>query len=262
MTFAQRCCVCMAIGIRDTHRCIERSTDCDCPICGEYMFTSLRTVVFMTCGHSIHRRCYEEHIKTSYRCPICSRSIANMEWQFLRLQRAIETQPMPDEFKNTKAFIYCNDCLAKTTVKYHWLGLRCGVYVHPPSSEPLILLRTSTYILSIDATRTIQRNCLSSRIHPTPPHQIHHRHRPRPSIQPPPHGQAPGAAHAIALSPTSNLEPQPPSRRHPASSTPSLLPWLSPLNREPSTLSPQWPPHPFNSAAMLVLQTILTKILR
>ena len=23
--------------------------------------------------------------------------------------------------------IYCNDCSAKSTVKYHWLGLRCGI---------------------------------------------------------------------------------------------------------------------------------------
>jgi len=123
----QTCCVCMSISIRDTHRCIERSTDCDCPICGEYMFTSPQTVVFMRCGHSIHHRCYYEHMKSSYRCPICSRSIMNMEWQFSRLERAIEAQPMPPEFQDTKAWVYCNDCSAKTSVKYHWLGLKCAV---------------------------------------------------------------------------------------------------------------------------------------
>ena len=123
----QTCCVCMSIAIRDTHRCIERSTDCDCPICGEYMFTSPQTVVFMKCGHSIHHRCYREHMKSSYKCPICSRSIVNMEWQFKHLERAIETQPMPPEFQDTKAWIYCNDCSAKTSVKYHWLGLKCLV---------------------------------------------------------------------------------------------------------------------------------------
>ena len=126
----QTCCVCMSISIRETHRCIERSTDCDCPICGEYMFTSPQTVVFMRCGHSIHHRCYYEHMKNSYRCPICSRSIVNMEWQFSRLERAIEAQPMPEEFRDTKAWVYCNDCCAKTSVKYHWLGLKCAVYVH------------------------------------------------------------------------------------------------------------------------------------
>ncbi|KAL9021347.1 MAG: hypothetical protein Q9185_001458 [Variospora sp. 1 TL-2023] len=121
------CCVCLSIGIRETHRCIERSTDCDCPICGEYMFTSPQTVVFMGCGHSIHHRCYYEHMKRSYRCPICSRSIVNMEMQFRQLEHAIESQPMPTEFRDTKASVYCNDCNAKSSVKYHWLGLKCGV---------------------------------------------------------------------------------------------------------------------------------------
>ncbi|KAL8952609.1 MAG: hypothetical protein Q9222_001483 [Ikaeria aurantiellina] len=121
------CCACIAISIRDTHRCIERSTDCDCPICGEYMFTSPLTVVFMKCGHSIHHKCYYEYMKRSYRCPICSMSIVNMEMQFRHLERAIESQPMPPEFQDTKAWIYCNDCNAKSSVKYHWLGLKCGV---------------------------------------------------------------------------------------------------------------------------------------
>lgn len=39
----------MSITLEGSHRCIERSTECDCPICGEYMFTSTLTVVFMVC---------------------------------------------------------------------------------------------------------------------------------------------------------------------------------------------------------------------
>ncbi|KAI4207609.1 MAG: hypothetical protein LQ346_000416 [Caloplaca aetnensis] len=75
----------------------------------------------------IHHRCYYEHMKRSYRCPICSRSIVNMEMQFRHLERAIENQPMPPEFQATRASVYCNDCNQKSTVKYHWLGLKCGV---------------------------------------------------------------------------------------------------------------------------------------
>ncbi|KAL8711394.1 MAG: hypothetical protein Q9220_004292, partial [cf. Caloplaca sp. 1 TL-2023] len=55
------------------------------------------------------------------------RSIVNMEIQFRHLERSIESQPMPREFQDTKAWIYCNDCNAKSSVKYHWLGLKCGV---------------------------------------------------------------------------------------------------------------------------------------
>ncbi|MCJ1243511.1 hypothetical protein MMC30_000708 [Trapelia coarctata] len=65
--------------------------------------------------------------KNSYKCPICSRSMMNMEMQFRHLDRSIETQPMPEQFRDTKAWVYCNDCSAKTEVKYHWLGLKCAV---------------------------------------------------------------------------------------------------------------------------------------
>ncbi|KAL8775720.1 MAG: hypothetical protein Q9209_000216 [Squamulea sp. 1 TL-2023] len=97
------CCACLSMRTLENHRCIERSTDCDCPICGEYMFTSPQTVVFM------------------------SKSMYNMEAQFRHLERSIESQPMPPEFQDTKAWVYCNDCNAKSSVKYHWMGLKCSV---------------------------------------------------------------------------------------------------------------------------------------
>ncbi|KAF5022971.1 hypothetical protein F66182_4969 [Fusarium sp. NRRL 66182] len=121
------CRACISTSIEGSHKCIERSTDCDCPICGEYLFTSPRPVVFMTCGHSIHKKCYEQHMKVSYKCPICNKSLTNMESQFRNLDVAIQTQPMPPEFRDTTAVILCNDCSGKSTVRYHWLGLKCSI---------------------------------------------------------------------------------------------------------------------------------------
>ncbi|KAG5914454.1 hypothetical protein E4U42_000482 [Claviceps africana] len=112
---------------KSSHKCIERSTDCDCPICGEYMFTSPKPVVFMPCGHSIHKRCYDQHMRVSYKCPICNRSLANMESQFRNLDVAILSQPMPPEFRDTRATVLCNDCSGKCVVLYHWLGLKCSI---------------------------------------------------------------------------------------------------------------------------------------
>jgi hypothetical protein len=51
----------------------------------------------------------------------------NMEHQFRNLDAAIEAQPMPPEFRDTQAVILCNDCSAKSSVTYHWLGLKCNV---------------------------------------------------------------------------------------------------------------------------------------
>ncbi|KAL1957895.1 hypothetical protein VTO42DRAFT_5460 [Malbranchea cinnamomea] len=121
------CAACISISIAETHRCIESSIKCDCPICGDYMFTSPESVILMRCGHSMHEKCYAEYQKTSYRCPICSKTILNMEAQFRNLDRTIESQPMPPEFRDTLAIIHCNDCRAKSLVKFHWLGLKCGV---------------------------------------------------------------------------------------------------------------------------------------
>lgn len=43
----EKCNICMSISMQDKHRCIERNLESDCPICGEYMFTSTTTVIFM-----------------------------------------------------------------------------------------------------------------------------------------------------------------------------------------------------------------------
>ncbi|KAI1425550.1 hypothetical protein F5Y12DRAFT_359875 [Xylaria sp. FL1777] len=123
----KKCCACIAISTRLDHKCIERSIDCDCPICGDYMFTSPKRVCFMRCGHSIHRDCHDEYQKTSYKCPICSKSLCNMETEFHKLDLAIQAQPMPAKFKDVRAIVLCHDCLAKSSTMYHWLGSKCAV---------------------------------------------------------------------------------------------------------------------------------------
>ncbi|KAK5660778.1 hypothetical protein OQA88_12145 [Cercophora sp. LCS_1] len=122
------CKKCMAcIAMTAGHKCIERSTDCDCPICGDYMFNSPKPVVFMQCGHSIHRRCLDEHKRTSYKCPLCAKSCDNMDAQFRNYDLQILHQPMPAEYRDARAVISCNDCSAKSQTAYHWLGLKCSL---------------------------------------------------------------------------------------------------------------------------------------
>jgi len=82
-----------------------------------------------------------------------------MEMQFRNLDRAIESQPMPSQFQDTKALISCNDCSAKSSVKYHWLGLKCAV---------------------CDSYNTAQIQILSDPEHPTAAHPA--------TVEPPPSG--------------------------------------------------------------------------
>lgn len=80
----------------------------------------------MVCGHSIHKKCYDQHMMVSYKCPICSKSLANMETQFRNLDLAIQSQPMPEEYTGTMAIISCNDCSGRSMVPYHYLGTKCN----------------------------------------------------------------------------------------------------------------------------------------
>ena len=62
-----------------------------------------------------------------------------MELQWQKLTQAIESQPMPDQFLDTRAIIQCNDCSAKSSVKYHWLGNKCNSCDSYNTSELRIL---------------------------------------------------------------------------------------------------------------------------
>ncbi|CAK7216968.1 hypothetical protein SBRCBS47491_003003 [Sporothrix bragantina] len=141
----KKCGSCIAINQEESHRCREGVMDCDCPICGEYIFTTHKKVVTMKCGHMIHDDCRAQYIKWSYKCPICNKSVENMESMFRRLDKHLEEQPMPEEYANTRAVILCNDCEAKTSTSYHWGGLRCEVCLSYNTVELLLLNPPATH---------------------------------------------------------------------------------------------------------------------
>ncbi|KAI8893541.1 zinc-ribbon-domain-containing protein [Globomyces pollinis-pini] len=120
------CNVCMAIGLKGKHKCIERNLESDCPICGEYMFTSTSTVIFMPCGHCMHHKCHQQHIHTSYQCPTCLKSLADMTEYFRRIDLALTQHQMPVEYKDTYSHIYCNDCEKRSHAKFHFIYHKCG----------------------------------------------------------------------------------------------------------------------------------------
>jgi hypothetical protein len=116
----------MAIGLKGRHKCIERNLESDCPICGEYMFTSTSTVIFMPCGHCMHHKCHQQYIQTSYQCPTCLKSLADVSDYFKRIDQALEEHKMPVEYNNSYSFIYCNDCEKKCHAKYHFIYHKCA----------------------------------------------------------------------------------------------------------------------------------------
>ncbi|KAF9991110.1 hypothetical protein BGZ75_004594 [Mortierella antarctica] len=121
----KKCNVCMNIQLQDNHKCIERNLECDCPICGEYMFTSTSVVIFMPCGHCIHSTCHEDYIKTSYQCPTCWKALGDMSAYYSKIDSLLAEQTMPPEYANIFSIVLCNDCEVKSEAPYHFLYHKC-----------------------------------------------------------------------------------------------------------------------------------------
>ncbi|KAM9897030.1 hypothetical protein OXX79_007126 [Metschnikowia pulcherrima] len=119
------CNICLSIDLKEHHKCVSNTTHCNCPICNEYLFTSVSKVVFMKCGHSIHQSCYDEMIKHSYKCPICKKTVVNTETQFRILDQEIRQSPLPAPYDKWRCIISCNDCKGKSSCAYHVMGLKC-----------------------------------------------------------------------------------------------------------------------------------------
>ncbi|ETN17644.1 hypothetical protein PPTG_05393 [Phytophthora nicotianae INRA-310] len=119
-----RCNACMSITLKK-HKCVERSLESDCPICHAYMFTSTTPVMFLPCGHCMHVSCYEEYTLTNYICPLCSKSLGDMELYFASIDELLEREHMPAEYQDYKSLIYCSDCERKSTTKFHFVYHKC-----------------------------------------------------------------------------------------------------------------------------------------
>lgn len=119
------CNICLSIDLRERHKCLTNTTHCNCPVCNEYLFTSVNKVVFMKCGHLIHQMCYDELSKHSYKCPVCKKTVVNVETQFRILDQEIRQLPLPAPYNHWRCIVSCNDCKGKSNVLYHVLGLKC-----------------------------------------------------------------------------------------------------------------------------------------
>lgn len=48
-------------------------------------------------------------------------SLGNMEAYFRKIDEVLECQKMPEEYKDSRTEILCNDCERRCTTKYHFL---------------------------------------------------------------------------------------------------------------------------------------------
>ncbi|XP_044172175.1 RING finger and CHY zinc finger domain-containing protein 1-like [Acropora millepora] len=71
--------MCLGIQLKDSHKCVEKSSRTDCPICYEDIHTSRIPSHVPPCGHLLHSTCFSKYLETGgYACPMCNRSMVDM----------------------------------------------------------------------------------------------------------------------------------------------------------------------------------------
>lgn len=115
------CNCCLDKLLYKNHKCIQDRLSNDCPVCLDELRG--QDNFLLICGHTLHKKCYDQLIKNSSKCPICSRTIKDMTLEFAKLDLEIEQI----NENNGNCEIYCNDCQQKCTTKYHSRGCKCIV---------------------------------------------------------------------------------------------------------------------------------------
>jgi ribosomal protein S27E len=98
-------------NMEGNHKCTNRRTDYDCPVCMANLHSSRDASLFMRCGHSMHSKCYNNYLRTNIACPLCRKSIIDPKLIEAHYDMEFASIVMPTEYRNMYMKIMCNDCL-------------------------------------------------------------------------------------------------------------------------------------------------------
>ncbi|OVA09101.1 zinc finger protein [Macleaya cordata] len=118
------CNACMSNSLT-VHICREKCFESNCPICHEDIFTSSSPVKALACGHLMHSTCFQDYTCTHYTCPICSKSLGDMQVYFGMLDALLAAEKVPQEYSGRTQDILCNDCEKKGIAPFHWFHHKC-----------------------------------------------------------------------------------------------------------------------------------------
>lgn len=71
-------------------------------------------------------------MQTNYICPLCSKSLGDMELYFASIDELLEREQMPPEYQDYKSLIYCSDCERKSTTSFHFMYHKVTTSTSPP----------------------------------------------------------------------------------------------------------------------------------
>lgn len=122
-----KCGYCRPLVDKDNHKCNENVAESKCPICLEVLKYSTKYYRDFPCGHLIHVACLQE--VRDVNCPVCGMATVKLsKQQNDNIQKMIDQTKdnLPEEVKNHKVNILCNECLHKTiNAPFHYYGVKC-----------------------------------------------------------------------------------------------------------------------------------------
>jgi len=137
-----RCDMCLPNHLENKHKCVEKVSRINCPVCQEDIHTSRIPSQIPPCNHLIHKTCFEDMLSNGhYACPVCGVSMMDMKDVWKIYDKEISETPMPEEYLNLLAAIQCRDCFKPSLSQFHILGMKCdkcGSYNTVREKGPLV----------------------------------------------------------------------------------------------------------------------------
>lgn len=119
------CNACMSLELFNKHKCTEEALSGNCPVCSDPLFESNTPIKELPCGHFMHSLCFGAYVRYSYTCPICFKSLGDMEVYWKMLDAMLAAEKMPADFPIKTQKIRCNDCSAVSEAPFHFVYHKC-----------------------------------------------------------------------------------------------------------------------------------------
>ena len=92
------------------HKCQKDLLQQCCAVCLENLSVSRQSIIFLKCGHNLHKNCLDQYLKTNLNCPICRKSLLDPSVLEEYYDAQFAEYIMPEEYRNARVNIYCHDC--------------------------------------------------------------------------------------------------------------------------------------------------------
>jgi len=116
----------MSLELFNKHKCTEEALSGNCPVCSDPLFESNTPIKELPCGHFMHSLCFGAYVRYSYTCPICFKSLGDMEVYWKMLDAMLAAEKMPEGFPIKTQKIRCNDCSAISEAPFHFVYHKCN----------------------------------------------------------------------------------------------------------------------------------------